>query len=62
MCACALEDAIYFQNAADYRLTSRLNSVDRDELALWLETVEAGNLHVNRGITGAIVKRQLFGD
>ena len=32
-----------------------------DDLAVWLDRVEAGNLYVNRGITGAIVQRQPFG-
>ena len=49
------------QNAVDYGLTAGLHSLDPDELAHWLDTVEAGNLYVNRGITGAIVQRQPFG-
>ncbi|HYI33042.1 MAG TPA: bifunctional proline dehydrogenase/L-glutamate gamma-semialdehyde dehydrogenase [Glaciibacter sp.] len=56
-----LEEAIRFQNAVDYGLTAGLHSLDSDELAEWLATVEAGNLYVNRGITGAIVRRQPFG-
>ncbi len=56
-----LEEAIRFQNAVDYGLTAGLHSLDSDELAEWLDTVEAGNLYVNRGITGAIVRRQPFG-
>ncbi|HSP75028.1 MAG TPA: aldehyde dehydrogenase family protein, partial [Cryobacterium sp.] len=42
-------------------LTSGLHSLDPAELAEWLDTIEAGNLYVNRGITGAIVQRQPFG-
>ncbi len=38
-----------------------LHSLDPDEIAQWRERVEAGNLYVNRGITGAIVRRQPFG-
>ncbi|TAM70658.1 MAG: aldehyde dehydrogenase family protein [Microbacteriaceae bacterium] len=56
-----LTEAIRYQNAVDYGLTAGLHSLDSDELALWLATVEAGNLYVNRGITGAIVQRQPFG-
>jgi RHH-type proline utilization regulon transcriptional repressor/proline dehydrogenase/delta 1-pyrroline-5-carboxylate dehydrogenase len=56
-----LTEAIRFQNAVDYGLTAGLHSLDSDELAQWLATVEAGNLYVNRGITGAIVQRQPFG-
>ncbi|MDQ1579954.1 MAG: RHH-type transcriptional regulator, proline utilization regulon repressor / proline dehydrogenase [Microbacteriaceae bacterium] len=61
MHARTLEEAIRFQNAIEYGLTTGLHSLDADELALWLDTVEAGNLYVNRGITGAIVQRQPFG-
>lgn len=56
-----LEDAIAAVNAVDYGLTSGLQTMDAGELAAWLEQVEAGNLYVNRGITGAIVRRQPFG-
>jgi RHH-type proline utilization regulon transcriptional repressor/proline dehydrogenase/delta 1-pyrroline-5-carboxylate dehydrogenase len=56
-----LEEAIRFQNAVDFGLTAGLHSLDSDELAEWLGAVEAGNLYVNRGITGAIVRRQPFG-
>lgn len=61
MHAKTLEEAIRFQNAVDYGLTAGLQSLDSDELAEWLDTVEAGNLYINRGITGAIVERQPFG-
>jgi len=56
-----LEEAIRFQNAVDYGLTSGLHSLNAEELREWLDTIEAGNLYVNRGITGAIVQRQPFG-
>ncbi len=56
-----LEEAIEVVNAVDYGLTSGLQTLDSQELAQWLETVQAGNLYVNRGITGAIVRRQPFG-
>ncbi|MBF4461443.1 MULTISPECIES: bifunctional proline dehydrogenase/L-glutamate gamma-semialdehyde dehydrogenase [unclassified Rathayibacter] len=59
--AATLEDAIRMQNATDYGLTAGLHSLHADELALWIDSVEAGNLYVNRGITGAIVRRQPFG-
>ncbi|HET9348036.1 MAG TPA: aldehyde dehydrogenase family protein, partial [Arthrobacter sp.] len=61
MTAATLEDAIAIQNQIEYGLTSGLHSLDPAELELWLETVQAGNLYVNRGITGAIVQRQPFG-
>ena len=56
-----LEEAIEAVNAVDYGLTSGLQTLDATELAIWLEKVQAGNLYVNRGITGAIVRRQPFG-
>ena len=56
-----LDEAIRMQNAVDYGLTAGLHSLDSDEIATWIDRVEAGNLYVNRGTTGAIVQRQPFG-
>jgi RHH-type proline utilization regulon transcriptional repressor/proline dehydrogenase/delta 1-pyrroline-5-carboxylate dehydrogenase len=61
MHASTLEQAIEYQNGTDYGLTAGLHSLDAAEIDQWLATVEAGNLYVNRGITGAIVQRQPFG-
>ncbi|GAA4783854.1 bifunctional proline dehydrogenase/L-glutamate gamma-semialdehyde dehydrogenase [Microbacterium gilvum] len=61
MHAATLDDAIALQNAVDYGLTAGLHTQDPDDLERWLETVQAGNLYVNRGITGAVVQRQPFG-
>ncbi|MCP1427882.1 RHH-type proline utilization regulon transcriptional repressor/proline dehydrogenase/delta 1-pyrroline-5-carboxylate dehydrogenase [Microbacterium foliorum] len=61
MHAPTLERAIELQNAVAYGLTAGLHTQDPAELALWLDRVQAGNLYVNRGITGAIVQRQPFG-
>lgn len=61
MTADTLEEAIAIQNQVDYGLTAGLHSLDTEELGLWLDTVQAGNLYVNRGTTGAIVQRQPFG-
>ncbi|WP_427005746.1 proline dehydrogenase family protein [Pseudarthrobacter sp. H2] len=61
MTADTLEEAIAIQNQIDYGLTSGLHSLDPEELGIWLDSVQAGNLYVNRGITGAIVQRQPFG-
>ncbi|MBB4071161.1 proline dehydrogenase family protein [Canibacter oris] len=61
MTAATLAEAIDIVNDIEYGLTSGLHSLDRDEIDLWLRTVQAGNLYVNRGITGAIVQRQPFG-
>lgn len=56
-----LEEAISLVNSLDYGLTSGLQTLDERERRLWRDTIEAGNLYINRGITGAIVNRQPFG-
>ncbi|WP_394252382.1 bifunctional proline dehydrogenase/L-glutamate gamma-semialdehyde dehydrogenase [Arthrobacter pityocampae] len=61
MTAATLEEAIALQNDIDYGLTSGIHSLDSAEIATWIDGVQAGNLYVNRGITGAIVQRQPFG-
>lgn len=61
MTAETLEDAIAMVNQVEYGLTSGLHSLDEREIDTWLQSVQAGNLYVNRGITGAIVQRQPFG-
>ena len=61
MHARTLAEAVRMQNGTDYGLTAGLHSLDEDEIAWWTQHVEAGNLYVNRGITGAIVQRQPFG-
>jgi RHH-type proline utilization regulon transcriptional repressor/proline dehydrogenase/delta 1-pyrroline-5-carboxylate dehydrogenase len=61
MTAPTLDAAIELQNAVAYGLTAGIHSLDAAEVTHWLAEVEAGNLYVNRGITGAIVRRQPFG-
>jgi RHH-type proline utilization regulon transcriptional repressor/proline dehydrogenase/delta 1-pyrroline-5-carboxylate dehydrogenase len=61
MTAATLDEAIALQNATDYGLTAGIHSLEPDEVAHWIDQVDAGNLYVNRGITGAIVRRQPFG-
>ncbi len=61
MRATSLSEATEWQNASDFGLTAGLHSLDPKEIAWWKERVEAGNLYVNRPITGAIVQRQPFG-
>jgi hypothetical protein len=56
-----LDHAIAVQNDSDFGLTGGLHSLDDSEITRWLERVEVGNAYVNRGITGAIVRRQPFG-
>ena len=61
MTADSLAEAIDLQNASPYGLTAGLHSLEPREVELWEHTVQAGNLYINRGITGAIVQRQPFG-
>ena len=61
MAARNLKDAIALQNATDFGLTAGLHSLDADEAGRWIDSVQAGNLYVNRSITGAVVQRQPFG-
>ena len=56
-----LDEATAFQNAVGYGLTAGFHSLDESEIAAWRERAEAGNLYINRAITGAIVQRQPFG-
>jgi RHH-type transcriptional regulator, proline utilization regulon repressor / proline dehydrogenase / delta 1-pyrroline-5-carboxylate dehydrogenase len=57
----SLDEAIALANAQPFGLTSGIQTLDDREVARWEEAIEAGNLYVNRPITGAIVGRQPFG-
>ena len=61
MTADDLPEAIAVANDVDYGLTAGLHALDPAEIDTWLGSIQAGNLYVNRGITGAIVRRQPFG-
>ncbi|PFG44115.1 L-proline dehydrogenase [Isoptericola jiangsuensis] len=61
MRADTLEQAVALANQVSFGLTGGIHSLDADEVATWLDTVEVGNAYVNRQITGAIVQRQSFG-
>lgn len=61
VCIDSLEQGIEYVNSLEYGLTSGLQSLNKDERSLWAAKIEAGNLYINRGITGAIVNRQPFG-
>jgi RHH-type proline utilization regulon transcriptional repressor/proline dehydrogenase/delta 1-pyrroline-5-carboxylate dehydrogenase len=56
-----LDEAITLANATPFGLTSGIQTLDEREIARWIDRLEAGNLYVNRPITGAIVGRQPFG-
>jgi RHH-type transcriptional regulator, proline utilization regulon repressor / proline dehydrogenase / delta 1-pyrroline-5-carboxylate dehydrogenase len=61
MRAAELDEAIAWQNGTPFGLTAGIHALDPAEIETWREKVEAGNLYVNRGITGAVVRRQAFG-
>jgi RHH-type proline utilization regulon transcriptional repressor/proline dehydrogenase/delta 1-pyrroline-5-carboxylate dehydrogenase len=61
MRAADLDEAIRWQNQPAYGLTAGLHALDPAEIARWRDAVHAGNLYVNRGTTGAIIRRQPFG-
>ncbi len=56
-----LATAIAWQNDVDYGLTAGIHALDTGECERWIDQVQAGNIYVNRGTTGAIVNRQPFG-
>ncbi|MGI8601947.1 MAG: proline dehydrogenase family protein [Verrucomicrobiales bacterium] len=56
-----LDEAIEIQNDVPFGLTAGLHSLDERQIARWRDKVGAGNLYINRPITGAIVQRQPFG-
>jgi len=62
VCIDNLEHGIRLMNEETaFGLTSGLQSLDESEQLRWKNSMEAGNLYINRGITGAIVNRQPFG-
>ncbi len=56
-----LDEALRLQNATEYGLTGGLHSLDKAEIAYWMERVQVGNVYVNKATTGSIVQRQSFG-
>lgn len=61
MVAPDLDTAIEWQNQTSFGLTAGIHSLSEEECERWIESVQAGNLYVNRGVTGAVVNRQPFG-
>jgi len=61
VCIDDLEQGVAYANSSEYGLTAGLQSLNEKEQAYWKQRIEAGNLYINRGITGAIVRRQPFG-
>lgn len=61
VCMENLQEGINIANSTEYGLTAGLQSLDEREHEIWKNAIQAGNLYINRGITGAIVSRQPFG-
>lgn len=57
----SLEEAISNTNSVEYALTGGIYSRSPANIELAKNTIEVGNLYVNRGITGALVDRHPFG-
>lgn len=60
-CVDSIDHAIDWVNQGDYGLTSGIWTLDDAEQTKWANSVRAGNMYINRGITGAVVQRQPFG-
>jgi len=61
VCIDNLKQGVAYANSSEYGLTAGLQSINEEEQFYWKHRIEAGNLYINRGITGAIVRRQPFG-
>lgn len=61
MAARDIPTACHIANQTPYGLTAGIHSLDLREVESWKGQIEAGNLYINRTITGAIVGRQPFG-
>ncbi|MDO8643478.1 MAG: bifunctional proline dehydrogenase/L-glutamate gamma-semialdehyde dehydrogenase, partial [bacterium] len=54
-------EALRMANGTSYALTAGLISRNLDHIERFKKEMQAGNLYINRGITGAVVQRQPFG-
>ena len=59
--AADIDEAITIANASDYALTGGLYSRSPSNISRVKEELRAGNIYINRKITGALVGRQPFG-
>jgi RHH-type proline utilization regulon transcriptional repressor/proline dehydrogenase/delta 1-pyrroline-5-carboxylate dehydrogenase len=59
--AASFEDALRIANGTRYGLTAGIYSRLPSRIARARRELAAGNVYVNRGITGAVVERQPFG-
>lgn len=61
LCADDVAQGVEILNNTRYGLTAGIHSLDEREQELFIQRIEAGNVYVNRRITGAVVRRQPFG-
>lgn len=61
LCAEDLKEALLILNSTSYGLTAGLFSLEEADHEIFVNGIEAGNVYLNRGITGAVVARQPFG-
>lgn len=61
MCAEDIDDALSILNSTNYGLTAGLFSLEESDIERFVNGIEAGNIYINRGVTGAVVGRQPFG-
>lgn len=59
--ACDIDDALEIANQASYALTGGIYSRTPSTVEKAVRKMEAGNIYINRKITGAVVERQPFG-
>jgi RHH-type transcriptional regulator, proline utilization regulon repressor / proline dehydrogenase / delta 1-pyrroline-5-carboxylate dehydrogenase len=57
----SLEDAVEIYNSSEYALTGGIFSQSQDDIDYLMSKMEAGNIYVNRGCTGARVAIEPFG-
>ncbi len=61
MVANNVAQALELIHQTPYGLTSGVQSLDPSECAAFADGVDAGNVYINQGVTGAVVGRQPFG-
>jgi RHH-type proline utilization regulon transcriptional repressor/proline dehydrogenase/delta 1-pyrroline-5-carboxylate dehydrogenase len=61
LCARDLEHGLSIMNATSYGLTAGFFGLSESEQERFVAGMDAGNLYINRAITGAVVGRQPFG-
>jgi RHH-type proline utilization regulon transcriptional repressor/proline dehydrogenase/delta 1-pyrroline-5-carboxylate dehydrogenase len=56
-----IDEALTLLNSTSYGLTAGLFSLEESDHERFVNGIEAGNIYINRGVTGAVVGRQPFG-